>query len=327
MKTFLPYRLRIARDILGLSLDELSIAMHSEVTKQSLSKYELGAMSPRAKKMDSLAEAMGIPIQFFTGEGMRIDLPKLRKSSQHSLTEEELSTTESIILFHAERFKAKADILQLSLNFDCPLLGKTISCFDDILSATEALRCVWSCGDGAIPSVLRLLERRGIWVFEYNLPNQVLGLSTWVDSKYPLIILDTRKEKTTVERLRFTALHELAHLLFNFPEDVDEEKMCDKFASFFLFPEKTFKQEIYSSHRKELYIEELIDLHQAYGISVAAIVHEAYDLGIIDRDYYTYWFESIIKDNPREDGWGEYQFPETLGKEKRMNAIVSGQIK
>ena len=60
---------------------------------------------------------------------------------------------------------------------------------------------------------------------------------------------------------------------------------------------------------------------------MAAIVHEAYDLGIIDRDYYTYWFESIIKDNPREDGWGEYQFPETLGKEKRMNAIVSGQIK
>ena len=117
----------------------------------------------------------------------------------------------------------------------------------------------------------------------------------------------------------------LPHFLFNFPEDVDEEKMCNKFASIFLFPEKTFKQEIYGSHRKELYIEELIDLRQAYGISVAAIVHEAYDLGIIDRDHYIYWFESIIKDNPREEGWGEYLFPETLGKENRINAIISGQ--
>lgn len=326
MKTFLSYRLRIAREIIGLSLEELSIAMNSEVTKQSLSKYEQGVMAPRAKSMESLAGAMGVPIQFFTGEGMSIDVPKLRKSSQRNLTEEELSATESIILFHAERFKAKVERLHLSIEFDCPLLGKTISCFDDVLSASEELRRVWSCGDGAIPSVLRLLERRGLWVFEYNLPNQILGLSTWVDNKYPLIILDTRKEKTTVERLRFTALHELAHLLFNFPEDVDEEKMCNKFASIFLFPEKTFKQEIYGSHRKELYIEELIDLRQAYGISVAAIVHEAYDLGIIDRDHYIYWFESIIKDNPREEGWGEYLFPETLGKENRINAIISGQL-
>ena len=326
MKTFLPYRLRIAREILGLSLEELSSAMNSEVTKQSLSKYEQGAMAPRAKRMDSLAGALGVSKQFFTGEGMSVDLPKLRKSSQCNLTEEELSATESIILFHAERFKSKAERLQLSIKFDCPLSCKTISCFDDVLSASYALRRVWSCGDGAIPSVLRLFERRGIWVFEYNLPNQILGLSTWVDNKYPLIILDTRKEKTTVERLRFTALHELAHLLFNFSDDVDEEKMCNKFACFFLFPEKTFKQEIFSSHRNNLYIEELIDLRQAYGISVAAIVHEAYDLGVIDRDYYIYWFESIIKDNPREEGWGEYLFPETLGKENRLNAIVSGQI-
>ena len=146
-----------------------------------------------------------------------------------------------------------------------------------------------------------------------------------MDNKYPLIILDTRKEKTTVERLRFTAIHELAHLLFKFPGNMDEEKLCNKFACFFLFPEMTFKQEIFGSKRKELYIDELIDLRETYGISVAAIVHEAYDLGIIDRDYYVHWFESIIKDNPREEGWGEYLFPETLGKEKRMNAIISGQ--
>ena len=109
MKTFIPYRLRIAREVLGFSLDELSIAMHSCVTKQSLSKYEQGTMSPRAKRMDYLAEAMGVPKQFFTGEGMSIDIPKLRKSSQRKLTEKELRDIESIILFHAERFKVNAN--------------------------------------------------------------------------------------------------------------------------------------------------------------------------------------------------------------------------
>ena len=325
MKRFIPNRLRIAREILGLSLDDLSKAMHSCVTRQSLSKYEQGAMRPLAKRMDYLSDALGVPKQFFSGEGMSIDIPKLRKSSQRNLTEEELLSAESVILFYAESFKAKAEKLQLDTKFDCPLLFRTISGFDDVLFVSEALRQAWSCGDGAIPSVLRLLERRGIWVFEHNLPDQILGLSTWVDNKYPLIILDTRKEKTTVERLRFTAIHELAHLLFKFPGNMDEEKLCNKFACFFRFPERTFKQEIFGSKRKELYIDELIDLRETYGISVAAIVHEAYDLGVIDRDYYVHWFESIIKDNPREEGWGEYLFPETLGKEKRMNAIISGQ--
>ena len=265
MKHFIPDRLRIARELSGLSLDDLSKTMHSCVTKQSLSKYELGAMKPLSKRMDYLSEALGVPKQFFTGEGLSIDIPKLRTSSQRNLTEEELLTTESIILFHAERFKTIANKLHVSVDFDCPLLGKPISSFDDILSSSEELRQAWSCGDGAIPSVLRLFERRGIWIFDNNLPDQVLGLSTWVDNKYPLIILDTRKEKTTIERLRFTAVHELGHLLFKFPEDIDEEKMCNKFASLFLFPKQTFIQELCNPQRKELYLEELIDLHMAYG--------------------------------------------------------------
>ena len=322
MKRFIPNRLRIAREVLGLSLDDLSKAMHSCVTRQSLSKYEQGAMRPLAKRMDYLSDALGVPKQFFSGEGMSIDIPKLRKSSQRNLTEEELLSVESVILFYAESFKAKAEKLQLDTKFDCPLLFRTISGFDDVLFVSEALRQGWSCGDGAIPSVLRLLERRGIWVFEHNLPDQILGLSTWVDNKYPLIILDPRKEKTTVERLRFTAIHELGHLLFKFSEDVDEEKMCDKCASLVLFPRQAFIQEMGSSQRKELYLDELIDLHESYGVSVSAIVHEAYDLGVINRDHYVYWFETIIKNNPREEAWGEYLFPETLGKEKRMELII-----
>lgn len=315
----------MAREIKGLSLDELSVAMHSYVTKQSLSKYELGTMAPLPKRLDYLAEALGVSKQFFTGDGLSIDIPKLRKSSSRDLTEQELVLTESIILYHAERFKAIADNIRLNMDFVCPLLGETISCFEDVVSVSEALRKAWSCGDGVIPSVIRLLERRGIWVFEYELPDQLLGLSTWVDHKYPLIILDTRKDKTTVERLRFTAIHELSHLLFKFPDNVDEEKLCNQFASLFLFPKQTFIQEVFSPKRNELYLKELIDLRETYGISVAAIVHEAYDLGVIDREHYVYWFESIIKTNPREDGWGNYLFPETLGKEKRMNAILSGQ--
>ena len=72
-------------------------------------------------------------------------------------------------------------------------------------------------GDGPIASILRLLERKGIMILAATLPDYVFGMSTWADKKHPLMILDFNPEKSTVEKLRFTAVHELAHLLLLFP--------------------------------------------------------------------------------------------------------------
>ena len=146
-------------------------------------------------------------------------------------------------------------------------------------------------------------------------------MSTWVEGNCPLIVLDTREEKTTVERLRFTAAHELAHLLFKVPEGLDAERMCNLFASYFLLPKNTLIQEL-GTKRDSIYLEELIDLRQYYGVSVAAIVHEAYDFGIISREHYDYWYDTLIKHNVKETGWGTYVFPETLGKERRMEVRI-----
>ncbi len=72
-------------------------------------------------------------------------------------------------------------------------------------------------GYGLIASILRLLERKGIMILAATLPDYVFGMSTWADKKHPLMILDFNPEKSTVEKLRFTAVHELAHLLLLFP--------------------------------------------------------------------------------------------------------------
>ena len=61
------------------------------------------------------------------------------------------------------------------------------------------------------------LERKGIMILAATLPDYVFGMSTWADKKHPLMILDFNPEKSPVEKFRFTAVHELAHLLFLFP--------------------------------------------------------------------------------------------------------------
>jgi len=134
-----------------------------------------------------------------------------------------------------------------------------------------------------------------------------------------------RPEKTTVERLRFTAAHELAHLLLTFSKvsELTVEKRCDKFAGFFLFPRNTFIEEMGAKTRDSITLEEMIDLRQIYGVSIAAQVRTAYDIGMISTEHYNWWFDERIKKNIYEKGWGSYSFPETIGRERRIEAALT----
>lgn len=315
-------RLRIARKLSGLSLGELSVAAGCSVTRQGLSKYELGEMMPREATLIEICRALALPRDYFLADTKGFDLPELRIGSGCELSVEVMEEISTTIEFYTKRFRLKREKLGLEDGFSCSLLKRQVSDIEDISAVADALRAEWACGDGPIASVLRLLERHGIWVFSTSLPDAIYGLSTWVDSKFPIMLLDMREDKTSVERLRFTAAHELAHLLLSFPKGAKVEKMCNRFASYFLLPQKTLVQEL-GSCREALYLEELIDLHEYYGVSIAALVHEAYDFGIISREHYDYWYDTNIKANPKETGWGKYLFPETLGKEKRMDIILA----
>ena len=321
MKQF-PIRLRLARSIMGLSLGKLSEKMGYAITKQSLSRYEAGIMKPKSDVLATLASALDISMAYFEGTSMVLDVPMLRSSSNTSLSEEELVEIEALLSFKAEQYLRTERQIGMQAHFNNPLEGVCVSNLEEVIEAADLLREQWRCGDGPIPSVLRLMERKGIKVLNASLPDQVVGLSTWADKIHPLVLIDMGSEKTNCERLRFTACHELGHLLLTFPDGAKVEQLCNQFASFFLFPRHTFKEEIGGDCRESLSVEELIDLRELYGISIAAQVHEAWDLRLISRQHYDWWYEELIKKNVNEEGWGSYRFPETLGREKRMRAII-----
>ena len=321
MKQF-PIRLRLARSIMGLSLGKLSEKMGYAITKQSLSRYEAGIMKPKSDVLATLASALDISMAYFEGTSMVLDVPMLRSSSNTSLSEEELVEIEALLSFKAEQYLRTERQIGMQAHFNNPLEGVCVSNLEEVIEAADLLREQWRCGDGPIPSVLRLMERKGIKVLNASLPDQVVGLSTWADKIHPLVLIDMGSEKTNCERLRFTACHELGHLLLTFPDRAKVEQLCNQFASFFLFPRHTFKEEIGGDFRESLALEELIDLRELYGVSIAAQVHEAWDLRLISRQHYDWCYEELIKKNVKEEGWGSYRFPETLGREKRMRAIV-----
>lgn len=318
-------RLHEARLMMGFSMEHLAELSRGTVTKQSISRYEKGLMHPKSYVLRSLAQALGISESYFSGRGVQVDMPMLRCTSNNRLSEEELQTLEARLSFWSERYLEKERMAGITPCFIHPMQGTSVANLDEAIRAADLLRERWHCGNGPLPFLLRLMERKGIKILSMPLPEGILGLSTWADSKHPIIVLDMRAERTTTERLRFTAAHELAHILLSFPTDSEfsEEKRCDQFASFFLFPRSTFIEELFQNQRTTLSLAELIDLRQLYGVSIASMVHEAWDLRIISREHYDWWYDEMIHPNRIEEGWGNYPYQESIGREGRVEAAGS----
>ena len=70
--------------------------------------------------------------------------------------------------------------------------------------------------------------------------------------------------------------------------------------------------------RQVLALEELVSLRNRYGISVAAAVHRAKDLGIISEVYYNDLFNHHIHANRMEEGWGCYPIEEHTDRFERL---------
>lgn len=317
-------RLHEARLMMGLSMEKLAELTGGIITKQSISRYEKGLMLPKRAAKLAMAKALNISYNYFDGTNISIDMPMLRTTAGSNLSDDVLHSLEAKLSFWAEQYLAKEQKAQIRNTFTNPLSGMSVFTKEDTILAAQHLRQCWHCGDGPIPSILRLLERKGIKILSTPLPDNVYGLSTWADNTHPLMVIDIREDKTTVERLRFTAGHELAHLLLTFPEEskYDVEKRCDFFASFFLIPKQTFIEELGAEKREKITLEEMIDIKELYGQSLTASIIEARDYGIITTEYKRAWYAEHIEPNQREIGNGHYAFPETLGKEKRINSII-----
>ena len=317
-------RLHEARQMMGLSMEKLAELTGGIITKQSISRYEKGLMLPKRVAKLAMAKALNISDSYFDGTNLKIDMPMLRTTSNGKLSEDELQALEAKLSFWAEQYLTKEKEAGFPTQFQNPIKDTKVSTLEDAIQASILLREKWHYGDGPIASILRLLERKGIMILAATLPDYVFGMSTWADKKHPLMILDFNPEKSTVEKLRFTAVHELAHLLLLFPQESEYsvEKRCDLFASFFLLPKQTFIEELGAEKREKITLDEMIDIKELYGASLAASIIAARDYGIITTEYKRAWYAEHIEPNPREIGNGHYAFPETLGREKRVNSII-----
>ena len=95
------------------------------------------------------------------------------------------------------------------------------------------------------------------------------------------------------------------------------------FAGYFILPKKTYIEEMGGTKRTNISLEEMIDLKNVYGLSLRALILSARDFGIIETEYKRWWYAEYLEDNPWESGLGHYAYPETTGREKRIDSIIN----
>lgn len=318
MALFLPHRLKTARKLRGLSMDTLSRRIEGLVTKQAISKYEQGKMLPSANVLNSLAQALDMPLSYFFKQNASIGQLNFRIDPR--IPAKSASQMLNIAQDKIEYYLELEDLLAIPSGVCNPLQDMTIHSSEDIEAAAYHLRTQWQLGDLPIFSVYDMLESQGIKLVELEAGKiSILGFTCMVNNATPLIVINLSENQTT-ERKRFTAIHELGHLFLQFSEEIakeQRERFCHLFAGAVLCPASVIRRELGES-RKVLALDELINLRCRYGLSIAAAVHRAKDLNIISKTYYNEIFNHYIHFNKMEEGWGKYPIEEQTNRFERL---------
>lgn len=280
MNQIIAYRIKNARQLRGYSLEEL--AQEADMPKNVLRKYEKGEAVPNSKELIKLSKALEQKIDYFFNS-FKVEIGNFNFRKRTSFRKKSQNSIRAEITIHLENYIWIEELLEIDTHFENKVKDIVIDSKECIEQVVLKLRTDWEIGIDPIHNIIQLLEDKGIKVIELeDVDTKFDGLATFVNDSIPVIVIN---QNFSIERKRFTLLHELGHILLNLKEceDKQEEQFCNYFASEFLFPAKLVFRE-FGEKRKHISLEELKSIQEKYGISIQAIVYKLSELGIIDKE-------------------------------------------
>lgn len=297
-------RLTQARQLAGLTKKEL--AEKVKVTPAAVSQYELGTTRPRPELVLRLAEALGVPIAFFLAgrPHARLDASmahfrSLRATKSYQRAKA-ISFTEKVWeLTHVlEKYVELPPVKITGANLSDNSLRSTI--VRDPRAAALELRRLWSLGNGPVSHLVRRMESHGVVVVippKDKDSSTVDAFSTSMTPR-PIVVL-TANRADNIYRHRFSAAHELGHLILHndvAPGDPQQEREANIFAAEFLTP----RDGIAPMLPGRVDLGRLAELQRTWGVSVKSLLYRSRELGLFSDSAATRAYQrlQLIKDEP-----------------------------
>lgn len=151
--------------------------------------------------------------------------------------------------------------------------------FQDVEDSAARVRWLLDLEEsGPIRDLTAAVERAGVCLVPIAGLRGVDGISSWVAGQ-PVIGLSP---SVSGDRFRFSLSHELAHLILHRQKRELTEDQANRFAGALLFPEADLEETLPPAPM----LRDFIGLKSSWGVSVAAQVYRAHELGYIDDRRY-----------------------------------------
>ncbi len=230
-------RLRMFRLSRAMSLDELAAATSGRVTKQAISKYERGLMSPSPLILKTLARVFGVKAsELLASPSVNVEVLAYRRTSR--LAKKEQYRVESLVSRMLEQRVVLQEASGQTNGSSIPLAEYSPKTLEECEEIAGDVRRKWSLGADPIACVIDVLEERHIHVMEVETEANFDGLAAVARDKSENIkaVAVVSRKGVDGERQRLNLSHELGHLVMTKAEHVYEEKAAFRFGAAFLAP-------------------------------------------------------------------------------------------
>jgi Zn-dependent peptidase ImmA (M78 family)/transcriptional regulator with XRE-family HTH domain len=308
--TFERARLRVARELVGISQNQL--ATQVSLSAAAISQFESGAARPSPDTVAALGAALMVPAGFFARPVAETHEGFFRSLRRTGVTDRRRARAVAHVAH--DLALAAAAIGQFPVS-DVPRIPATglDAPPDEIEDIARQVRAQWRVPPGPVADVVGLLEMHGIVVIRLPLDSTDVDAFSLPFADHPVVVLGT--DKNDRARSRFDGAHELAHLVLH-GEQIwgikEVETQAHRFAAAFLMP----ADEIGDQLPTTVDWPRLFELKRYWQVSLAALLMRARTLHRMSESTY---LTAIKAASAR--GWRRLE-PVPLGSPERPKNLL-----
>ncbi len=279
-----PEMLVLAREARGVTQSEL--ARQLACSQARISKYESGLLDVSPEDCSAIAHILDFPTEFFHQTdkvyGFGSSCFYHRKRTRMPVAElRQIQARLNIFRFHVTRLLRNVEI-----ETENRFVRLDVDEHGGPEEVARLLRQQWGLPMGPVQNVINTVEHAGAVAYALAFGTHNLdAISQVAPGCPPLIFINS---DIPADRLRFTLMHEIGHIVMHQMPSDEMEAQADRFAAEFLMP----ADEIATSLRN-IRLPQLPALKTLWKVSMAAIVKRAFDLQKISERQYRRLFMEL----------------------------------
>lgn len=262
------------------NMTKKELASIVKVSPMAISHYESGDRRPSMDIIKELAKALNVKVTDFLrnrNDNLVFVHGEFRKNSK--MTKNEQEYIRESVEEYLNRFYTVVEVLGGEILPDAPECHKLELTGDVEKDALSMRKYIGIAEFGPVGNLVELLENKGILVYFCDIDNDDFsGMNGLVNGR-PYIIINANMSP---ERIRSTIVHEMAHFIFIWDEEMEEsvvEKMATAIGGAFLLPRDDARREL--GIRRSRITNDMTLICREYGISMYLLVKRANLCGIV----------------------------------------------